>query len=176
MYHHAGRVRAAGGGLCGVTRLKAEALSAALHTAGVILHFRNHPDKHKQQLQRTLVDKRGQKAIVDANAANLTRWFNVGVLASYSGMMEGMMYLTYEVLQWDMNEPITWATGQGALIVAYFGWLMTRKEMKFETMAATVRGWHKRRQERRLRDGMHKEGTAGSMLICWGVQWRHCPA
>jgi len=187
---------------CGVTRLEAEELSAALHTAGVILHFRNHPDKqvrntiilqpddvidsvyesfglpgpvsslldeeadkHKQQLQRiqgTLADKRGQKAIVDANAANLTRWFNVGVLASYSGMMGGMMYLTYEVLQWDIIEPITWATGQGALIVAYFWWLVTRKEMEFETMAATVRGWQKRRQERRLRDGMHKEGTAGA--------------
>ncbi len=187
---------------CGVTRLEAEELSAALHTAGVILHFRNHPDKevrntvilqpddvidsvyesfglagpvgsllddesqqHKQQLQRiqsTLADKRAQKAIVEANASNLTRWFNVGVLASYSGMMGTMMYLTYEVLQWDIIEPITWATGQGALIVAYFWWLITRKEMEFETMAATVRGWQKRRQERRLRDGKQSNDGAAS--------------
>jgi hypothetical protein len=178
---------------CGVTRQEAEELSAALHTAGVILHFRNHPDrevrntvilqpddvidavyesfglqgpvgsllndeaaKHASQLLRiqgTLSDKRGQKAVVEANAANLTKWFNVGVLASYSGMMGGMMYLTYEVLQWDIIEPITWATGQGALIVAYFWWLLTRREMDFETMAATVRGWQKTRQERCLRTG-----------------------
>lgn len=187
---------------CGVTRLEAEELSAALHTAGVILHFRNHPDKevrntvilqpddvidsvyesfgldgpvsslldeeaakHQQQLQRiqtTLADKRGQKAIVDANAANLTRWFNVGVLASYSGMMGGMMYLTYEVLQWDIIEPITWATGQGALITAYFWWLVTRKEMEFETMASTVRSWQKRRQERRMRAGAPASAAEGS--------------
>lgn len=117
------------------------------------------------RLHARLADRKAAKALVDREASAWAAWTNrAGFIALTSGFA-GYAWLTFEYLSWDIVEPITYFTGVGFSIAAYFWWLYSSKRLRFETFTRFIIDWRRRDLYRSvLRDSAARVGDSNLSL------------